>query len=323
MVLLLPSTLHDGDALSAASNLAENAQDQLAYRGCSWQQAAPAAELAATVSSNQVCTSMASQFQKMEERQTVSTESTLQVLQRECAVIDASPASPAALGSDAATTCHIVAFRDPATCKTALTHLDNAATVADAVSTLLTLLAEHSQCLDCYIVGGYEDPTAAADGTCFTEAVLAALHAVQGTAFRLLLACCGIANTQCIKQKISGRLRRSRTIAGPVKRSLAVCAATGEAWPIYFTAESRGPAYLVRSCRTMGCSDTSLLCIYNCSTAPGLVTVPVFQCESDPRSASYLLSLPDDEFLQYTSTSPLLEGMCVYTYANCSHMHSA
>jgi Protein N-terminal asparagine amidohydrolase len=309
MVLLLPIAVGGSDALAAAGNLAESAQDELAYRGCSWH-AACAAELAATVSSSQICTSMASQFKKMEERQ--ASEHTLHVLQRECAVIDATPASPAALGSDAATTCHIVAFRDPTTCRTALAHLDNAATVADAVSTLLTLLSPHSQCLDCYIVGGYEDPTADADGTCFTEALLTALHAVQSTAFRLLLACCGTANTQCVKQKISGRLRRSRTIAGPVKRSLAVCAATGEAWPVYFAAESRGPAYLVRSCRTMGCSDTSLLCIFNCSTAPGLVTVPVFQYESDPRSASYLLSLPDDEFLQYTSTSPLLEGISVY-----------
>jgi Protein N-terminal asparagine amidohydrolase len=319
MVLLLPTAVLQSDDSRSASQIAENAQKELGCAGCTWQPAPPAAVLAAAVSSNEVCTLMASQFKKMEDRQAASAEHssyTLQVLQRECGVINALAASPAALGSDAATTCHIVAFRDPATCRTALAHLDSAATVAEAVSTLLTLL--DSAYLDCYIVGGYEDPTSDQGGTCFTGALLAALHAVQGTAFRLVLACCGTTNTQRVKQTLSGRVRLG-TVTGPVKRSLAVCAATGQAWPIYFAAESRGPGYLERSCRTMGCHDAHLMCIYNCITAPGLITVPLFYCDIDPQSVSYLLSLQDDVFLQYTSTSPLLEGMYVYA----DQMHAA
>lgn len=63
-------------------------------------------------------------------------------------VAAASPGDgPTGLGSDSATTCHIVAFRNPATGRTCLAHLDDPHRVAEAITSMLRLVS----------VGGNDD----------------------------------------------------------------------------------------------------------------------------------------------------------------------
>lgn len=73
------------------------------------------------------------------EADTIQTDpSVVNVIQGEVAC--ARPGDgPVALGSDSATTCHIVAFRDCETGKTVLAHLDSPSRVSDAIGHMLTL----------------------------------------------------------------------------------------------------------------------------------------------------------------------------------------
>ena len=62
------------------------------------------------------------------------------MLQGEVAVV--SPGDgPAGLGSDSATTCHIVAFRRSSTGRTCLAHLDSPHEVTAAISCMLNLMS--------------------------------------------------------------------------------------------------------------------------------------------------------------------------------------
>lgn len=64
------------------------------------------------------------------------------MLQGEVAVANHNPSDgPAGLGSDSATTCHIVAFRNPTTGRSCLAHLDSPRSVDAAVASMLRLMS--------------------------------------------------------------------------------------------------------------------------------------------------------------------------------------
>lgn len=62
------------------------------------------------------------------------------MLQGEVAAADLGD-GPAGLGSDSATTCHIVAFRNPSTGRTCLAHLDSPREAAAAIACMLRLMS--------------------------------------------------------------------------------------------------------------------------------------------------------------------------------------
>ncbi|CAM9656568.1 unnamed protein product [Ectocarpus sp. 4 AP-2014] len=96
---------------------------------------------------------------------------------------------PAGLGSDSATTCHIVAFRNPASGRTCLAHLDDARKVEEAVACMLRLMSAGGdgaeEPLDLYVVGGYVGKTCS---EALSNALLCVLHE-SPRAFRVVLAC--------------------------------------------------------------------------------------------------------------------------------------
>lgn len=52
---------------------------------------------------------------------------------------------PRALGSDSATTCHIVGFRNPASGRTCLAHLDSADRLSEVIGRMLALVTDPTQ----------------------------------------------------------------------------------------------------------------------------------------------------------------------------------
>ncbi|CAN0420863.1 unnamed protein product, partial [Laminaria digitata] len=109
----------------------------------------------------------------------------LSVLQGEVAT--AQPGDgPVALGSDSATTCHIVGFRNPADGRTCLAHLDSADRVKEALESMLSLVSTNGRVpLDLYIVGGYLGRSC---GETMSSSLISELHASPLT-FRMVLAC--------------------------------------------------------------------------------------------------------------------------------------
>lgn len=87
------------------------------------------------------------------------------VIQGEVAA--ASPGDgPRGLGSDSATTCHIVAFRNPATGRTCLAHLDDPRKVGEAIASMLRLVSVGGDSDDC---GGEGEAPAAGEVNCWNR----------------------------------------------------------------------------------------------------------------------------------------------------------
>ncbi|CAM9518169.1 unnamed protein product [Ascophyllum nodosum] len=123
----------------------------------------------------------------------------LSVIQGEFAV--AQPGEgPLALGSDSATTCHIVGFRNPSSGRTCLAHLDQLNGLSEAIDCMLrrvsggamrhagptaNAVAALSDPLDLYIVGGYLGESMAQE---LSNGILSILDA-SPRVFRVVLAC--------------------------------------------------------------------------------------------------------------------------------------
>ncbi|CAM9225097.1 unnamed protein product [Choristocarpus tenellus] len=126
----------------------------------------------------------------------------LRVLQGEVAM--AMPGDgPESLGSDCATTCHIVAMRNPSSGQSCLAHLDSASRVTECVNRMNTLMdapvPQDSSTnatggypsLDLYVVGGYlGEPEAEELTTCLFDAL-----ASSSREFHVVLACIGQLNS--------------------------------------------------------------------------------------------------------------------------------
>ncbi|CAM9501600.1 unnamed protein product, partial [Scytosiphon promiscuus] len=113
---------------------------------------------------------------------------------------------PVGLGSDSATTCHIVALRHPATGRTCLAHLDDPRGVDEAIGRMLRLMhvggreKEGEEPLDLYIVGGYLGKSCSQE---LSTALLSALHS-STRCFRVVLACMARLNSKSAVPAASG-----------------------------------------------------------------------------------------------------------------------
>ncbi|CAM9787409.1 unnamed protein product, partial [Pylaiella littoralis] len=216
--------------------------------------------------------------------QTIDTSEVICVMQGEVAA--ASPGDgPTGLGSDSATTCHIVAFRNPATGRTCLAHLDDPHRVAEAITSMLRLVSVGGndddnggqQPLDLYVVGGYLGESCSEE---LSDGLFSALDGSRHT-FRVVLACMarlnsvparrgGDGNSQVPRRSSSQNLPSAAAVSSvagadthrvgpaegadhhgdiPRQTGLAIDLASGQAYPVRFEGAGRGPAWEVRGSR--------------------------------------------------------------------------
>ncbi|PIK53945.1 hypothetical protein BSL78_09167 [Apostichopus japonicus] len=217
---------------------------------------------------------------------------TVYVYQREIAATHPQDDIIDILGSDDATTCHILILRHTGTGSTALTHFDGQNT-QQGLETMIQLLnsfddASPSQGrIEAHLFGGFCDSkNTSAHLTCN---VIAALQN-QGTNIHLQSLCC---------TEVNNVVRGD--INWPVLYGVGVNVKTGKIFPAEF--EDKGPNPMLRSARIFG-DVQAMTQVY--FPESGEFRIHPFNYRV-PRHLATLLSLPDDIFLAYTSTSPEVE----------------
>jgi len=241
-----------------------------------------------------------------------ASEKCLYVGQREVAVV--APGDNVNLvGSEDATTCHIVILRDVNTGVTGVAHLDN-----DEPNDFLTLerevrdrkgVKQVTRELDTLeysvsILGGYEDENSTSEE--ITEMLLTVMQGLKAR-FSLQLACTGPVNTV-----VKGNVPWPRVYGG------AVDVSTGEVFTAQFS--YHGPDTDIRSLRLHG-QEASLVNIYD--PYAGKIVIKPFAYRVLP-DAHLWLKKADSFILKYCSTSPLVEppDFCEHIRANFRRMIS-
>jgi hypothetical protein len=199
------------------------------------------------------------------------------VFQKEIAVVER-PRNEI-IGSDRATTCHILIVSSPR--KVCCAHLDGSpGQMLDLMLSLSIAFEEESE-FDVHLAGGFDDERGLS--VALGRELLAELNGWSGARFDLKTACIGPLNTA------SG--------PAPIVRALALDLRTGEvlanAW-----FHDRGPHAELRAATTC----FSYVPLRDAAKPPGALTVP------DRRYLEHLLAIQDDRMLlQLTSTSPDVE----------------
>jgi hypothetical protein len=196
------------------------------------------------------------------------------------------------VGSQDATTCVIAVF----VCKRGCTvlHFDENTVHNEEYLRHALRLAKGGAKL--YLVGGYADEQGIS--FCIVESLLSWLH-TQQSCFTICLAF------------VLGHNTRMKNVGGnllvPVPVVAGVCV-TPESDVVPALFEDRGPMLTQRMCRFItGCGTTTDLVF----TATGEFTVEPWNfsvCEDERREFVSMSSLPDEEILALTSTSPDAEG---------------
>jgi len=223
----------------------------------------------------------------------VGPENLLYVIQREYAVVTPNDKSIAVMGSEDATTCHVVVIRHTGSGVCALSHCDGCQTQAgiDSMVNDVTTLSTTSQQgrLEVYIAGGFLDKkNTSAD---LTREVLACLIK-QPADVHLILACC---------TELNDIVNETDQIHYPAVMGVAVNVRTGEVFPATFP--DHGPDDDIRSAGHFGTPDhpAGFHNVYS-HTKEQLVVGP-YHWESWDGIESWLRA-PDHLILKYMSTSP-------------------
>jgi len=243
-------------------------------------------------------------------------EGVLVVMQREWAA--ATPRSFDLIGSEEATTCHIVAVRDALTGCTAMGHFDHPSTTNRGFEEMVCRLEELSRglqahaspeptthlstpCasssqdksspLDLYIVGGFDEDLS-------REMTTTILQLAIDSSFKFVLRLACVSDFNSTEYLQSG-------VAGPLYRSLALRLSDGVAFPVAFQRDTLPPACLVRAARIWGEESQSMVEVWDEQLRQLKVQPFVYQ----PKDYfELLLRIPEAQLLQFTSTSPLVEG---------------
>lgn len=199
------------------------------------------------------------------------------------------------IGTDDATTCHIVGIRNTRTGAVAVAHLDQPEGF-DEIGAMEEAVSNGDNAhLELYLVGGFTDP-AISDSPALSEAVLRYFCLKSKKTYLLMAARLGPANTM-----VDGQGRYA-----PVCRSLGFRCRDGAVFSGDFPAIVRGPAKTLRSAGMMSEKARPLNRLHYDPKASSIIITP-FQLERNPGMRSFL-RLDDQQILQYTSTSPLVEG---------------
>jgi len=232
-----------------------------------------------------------------ESRRVEASESYIYVGQKEAAVVGPSD-SVGMIGSEDATTCHIVILRDSESGVTGLAHLDSEEpndflTLERAVRDRrgvrsVTRELEETMEYEVSILGGYSDENSTSEE--ITEMLLTVMQGLKAI-FRLKLACLGQINTE-IKEGV----------AWPRIYGGGVIVETGEVFAATFP--YHGPDTDIRGLRLHARQRLGLANIYDYMS--GKIVIQPFAYQ--PLREAHLWVKKTDEFLlRYCSTSPLVE----------------
>ncbi|XP_018596186.2 protein N-terminal asparagine amidohydrolase [Scleropages formosus] len=214
----------------------------------------------------------------------------LYVQQRECAATTPADKSVGVLGSDDATTCHLVVLRHTGSGATCLAHCDGSSTWSE-VSLIVKAVNDLSRDanegrLELHLIGGFDD-----DRKLSQQLSLNLLAAFQKQKEDIHLVTCCI--TELNDVVIDGVHR-------PIVYGIGVNVKTGDVFPASFPC--REPAEDLRSARTF--TGGQMIEIYDSSKE----IVKISPCNWSPSSDfAFWLAQDDDTILQFLSTSPLAE----------------
>ncbi|KAJ0050420.1 hypothetical protein NL108_003639, partial [Boleophthalmus pectinirostris] len=162
----------------------------------------------------------------------------LYVQQRECAATTPTDQYVSVIGSDDATTCHLIALRHTGSGAACVAHLDGSSTWAEVQLIIKTVMSLSHHCkdgrLELHLVGGFNDDSKTSDNLSLN--VLAAFHKQKENVH--LETCC---ITEMNDTVVNG-------IHRPAVYGIGVNVKTGDVFPSIFTC--KGPAEELRSART-------------------------------------------------------------------------
>ncbi|XP_044047123.1 protein N-terminal asparagine amidohydrolase isoform X2 [Siniperca chuatsi] len=214
----------------------------------------------------------------------------LYVQQREFAATTPADNCVSVIGSDDATTCHLVVLRHTGSGAVCLAHCDGSSTRSEVpllVKAVISLSNNSKEGrLELHLVGGFNDESKTSH-----ELSLNILAAFQKQKEDIHLETCCI--TEMNDNVVDGTHR-------PIVYGIGVNVKTGDMFPSSFT--HKGPAEELRSARTF--TGGQMADIYDSSQ--GLVKVG--PCKWSPNlDIAFWLSQNDDTILKYLSTSPMAE----------------
>uniref|UniRef100_A0A3Q2QS40 N-terminal asparagine amidase n=1 Tax=Fundulus heteroclitus TaxID=8078 RepID=A0A3Q2QS40_FUNHE len=214
----------------------------------------------------------------------------LYVQQREFAATTPADNCVSVIGSDDATTCHLVVLRHTGSGAVCLAHCDGSSTwseiqlITKAVTSLSNVRDDGR--FELHLVGGFND-----DAKTSQKLSLSILAAFQKLEEEIHLETCCI--TEMNDAVVNG-------IHRPTVYGIGVNVKTGEVFPASFP--HKGPAEELRSARTF--TGGEMAGIYDSSR--GLVEIGPCHWTSD-MDIAFWLSQSDDTILKYLSTSPEAE----------------
>ncbi|CAL8388593.1 unnamed protein product [Arctogadus glacialis] len=214
----------------------------------------------------------------------------LYVQQREYAATVPSDHAVSVLGSDDATTCHLVVVRHTGSGAVCLAHCDGSSTWSEVplIVRAVTSLSHRSTegRLELHLVGGFNDESKTSQK--LSLSLLAAFHKQKEVIH--LETCC---ITEMNDVMVEGTHR-------PVVYGIGVNVNTGELFPASFP--QKGPAEELRSARTF--TGGQMVDLYDSSR--GLVRIGPCQWSGD-LDIAFWMSQSDDTILKFLSTSPTAE----------------
>ncbi|XP_034044820.1 protein N-terminal asparagine amidohydrolase [Thalassophryne amazonica] len=214
----------------------------------------------------------------------------LYVQQREFASTTPKDDNVSVIGSDDATTCHLVVLRHTESGAVCLAHCDGSSTqsevplIVKAVMSLSNHVKEGR--LELHLVGGFNDESKMSHTLSLN--LLAAFHNQKED---IQLETCCI--TEMNDVSVNGTHR-------PIVYGIGVNVKTGDVFPALF--HHKGPAEELRSARTF--TGGQMVDIYD----PSRGLVKISPCKWSPNlDIAFWLSQSDDTILKYLSTSPMAE----------------
>ncbi|XDV36531.1 hypothetical protein PO909_006288 [Leuciscus waleckii] len=214
----------------------------------------------------------------------------LYVQQREFASTTPADNSVSILGSDDATTCHLVVLRHTGSGATCLAHCDGSSTWTEVPLIVNAVTSKSNRDkdgrLELHLVGGFDD-----DKKTSHSLSLSILAAFQKQKEDVHLETCCITDMNDVTRDGVHR---------PVVYGIGVNVKSGHMFPALFA--SRGPAEELRSARTF--SGGEMVEVYDSSRE----LVRIGPCRWTPNEdLGFWLSQDDDTILQFLSTSPSAE----------------
>ncbi|TSK62615.1 Protein N-terminal asparagine amidohydrolase [Bagarius yarrelli] len=221
---------------------------------------------------------------------TVDPKCLLYVQQREFAVTTPADGSVSVIGSDDATTCHLIVLRHTGSGATCLAHLDGSSTWSEVplLVNSVTALSNPAKAgrFELHLVGGFDD-----DKKTSHNLSCEILEAFQKQKEEIHLETCCITDMNDV---VTNGIHR------PIIYGLGVNVKTGEVFPAVFP--HKGPVEDLRSARSF--TGGQLVEVYDCSKGQ----VKIGPC-SWPQTTDIAFWLDEDDktILQYMSTSPYAE----------------